>query len=184
MQSSVERWLPIFGWEGLYEVSSQGRVRSLDRVVAYKNGATRAWPSRILKPSQRGGYLRVQLSRPGNLVDRSVHDLVAGAFLGPRPEGLIVLHGKGGRHDNSVANLSYGTHAKNNGEDRIRDGTDLRGERNHRSTLTPEVVLYARAERAKGRSVRAIARELGRPYNSLWRAVAGHNWGWLSGPQG
>lgn len=122
-----ERWLPIEELRGLYAVSGQGRVRSLDRRVQDRNGRrTRLWRGQIIKPYvAANGYLQVRLSRDGvpAPVSRMVHRLVAEAFLGPCPVGMEVLHGPGGAQDNRVSNLSYGTHSQNM-FDKNRDGTD------------------------------------------------------------
>lgn len=100
MASTVENWRPVVGYEGLYEVSDLGRVRSLRR----------ARP-RILKPGRMsGGHLSVALGR-GN--SRTVHSLVMEAFVGPRPEGCEVRHLDGVHQHNSLGNLEYATRSRN-----------------------------------------------------------------------
>lgn len=138
----IERWLPVVGWEGRYEVSNLGRVRSLDRIiVAIVQGQPqrRRVKGRILKPSHSSGYGYAQLQLEKG-ARRYIHTLVAEAFIGPRPEGMEVRHGPGGRLDNRVSNLSYGTHAQNNGPDKVRDGTDHNGDRGPNAQLTWEQV--------------------------------------------
>ena len=136
----TELWLPVVGYEGLYEVSDQGRVRSLPR-----NGT----PGGIMRLCLRGRrgrkYLFVSLRYPGckTRKNASVHRLVAEAFIGPA-NGLIVLHGANGRSDNSVSNLRYGTH-KENCADKYRDGTEQTGTRNGANKLTEAQVLEIRA---------------------------------------
>lgn len=118
----VEKWRPIPGFESFYEVSDQGRVRSLDRVIVNKHGVPRRLPGRLLTPSATGhGYLVVKLSREGTSVTKTVHRQVLLAFVGPCPEGLEACHGPGGQKDNQLSNLRYGTHEENM-EDRRRDG--------------------------------------------------------------
>ncbi len=138
MQESLERWLPVVGYEGLYEVSSHGRVRSLDRL----DSAGRRVKGCILRPhSDKNGYQVVALCN-GRRNDRKIHQLVAAAFLGPCPEGMIVLHGENGL-DNSPSNLSYGTRSQNS-QDMKRDGTALQGERHPLAKLTATDVLSIR----------------------------------------
>ncbi len=62
-----EEWLPVAGWEGFYEVSDRGRVRSLERVVRRRNGSRYRVRERVLKPAVRAadGYMHVSLSRRG-----------------------------------------------------------------------------------------------------------------------
>lgn len=120
---SAESWLPVVGWEGSYEVSDLGRVRSVDRMVPLRGCLTRRAPGRIRKLSLNpSGYLQLCLRVPGTQRARTVHRLVAEAFLGPCPDEQEVRHGPGGTLDNRVANLCYGTSAENKA-DMVRDGT-------------------------------------------------------------
>jgi hypothetical protein len=115
----TEEWRDIPGYEGMYQVSDLGRVRSLDRVVPQKNGP-RKRKGRIIKPSvNTTGYYHVMLGRGASHL---VHTLVALAFIGSRPKGHDVRHGELGKLNNSVSNISYGTRTENN-NDRWRDGT-------------------------------------------------------------
>lgn len=99
-----EEWRPIPGYEGRYEVSSEGRVRSWAR----KDGPHLRRPS---TGDQR--YHSVTLCRDGRHEQRAIHTLVALVFIGPRPEGMEVRHLDGNSHNNRAANLTYGTHAEN-----------------------------------------------------------------------
>lgn len=62
-----EKWRPVAGWEGCYEVSDRGRVRSLARVVERRNGSCYRVRQKLLRPAVRGrdGYGHVSLSRRG-----------------------------------------------------------------------------------------------------------------------
>jgi len=169
-----ERWLPVVEYEGLYEVSDLGRVRSLRRWHA---------GSRVLKPGYDGSAAQVGLSREGRRRTFKVHILVARAFLGPCPDGQEVCHGPAGRRDNRLVNLSYGTHLKNNGEDKRRDGTLPVGVLNPRAILTDEIVRECRARAAAGEPCRALAREFGVGDTAMLRAVAGTTWRHVAQPQ-
>jgi hypothetical protein len=108
---SAERWLPIPGFEGRYEVSDHGLVRSLDRVQVNRLGRRRFWPGQMLKIQMTpNGYSKVCL---GGVNWRLVHRLVLTAFVGPCPDGMECLHGNDVRTDNRLANLSWGTHEEN-----------------------------------------------------------------------
>jgi len=106
-----EEWRPVVGYEGLYEVSDQGRVKSLPRTTGRRS------PEYVLTPKLHDSkklYLDVHLrDAAGRPHTRKVHHLVAEAFIGPRPPGQIVRHGLGGPSDNRLANLRYGTQAQN-----------------------------------------------------------------------
>jgi DNA-binding transcriptional regulator YhcF (GntR family) len=112
----VERWLPVVGYEGYYEVSDWGRVRSL-----HPQGRPRG---KFLRPSA-GTYLVVNLSKDHVRESWPVHRLVGEAFLGPLPPGMMTRHGPGGPYDNRLVNLSYGSAAEN-ADDQVRDGTAVR----------------------------------------------------------
>jgi hypothetical protein len=108
-------WRTISGWEGVYEVSDQGLVRSLDRWVAYSNGALRFTKGVQLKGTLGvRGYPRAALSAPGCRPKHyEIHVLVALAFIGPCPPGQEVRHKDGTRNNAALYNLEYGTPADN-----------------------------------------------------------------------
>lgn len=123
----AEEWRAIAGYEGIYEVSDQGRVRSLDRIGA--DG--RRWTSKLLKLGQYpSGHLYVGLFRDGKQKIFQVHRLVLEAFVGPCPEGMECCHGEGGPGDNRRENLRWDTHSSNM-RDRRRDGTDANVNKTH-----------------------------------------------------
>lgn len=106
-----EIWRSVVDYEGLYEVSNQGRIRSLlsdNRRILKQNPDTY-------------GYMGVNLCKSG-VKKHYTHVMVASAFLGPRPKGKQVCHGPAGIKINIVKNLSYGSSSEN-GLDRRRDGT-------------------------------------------------------------
>lgn len=117
----VEEWRAIPGFEGSYEVSSHGRVRSLDRIVLHKDGNQRRCTGRVLRPNRdTRGYLRVALSS-GRPVHR-IHVLVLEAFVGPRPPGGSACHSDGNQLNNHVSNLRWDTQSENI-NDAVRHGT-------------------------------------------------------------
>lgn len=113
-----EIWKDIRGWAGLYQVSSTGRVRSLRRRVPGKHGL--CWRrGYVLKTHTTTKYAVVALSYRSQVEHRNVHDLVARAFIGPRPRRREVCHGDDNGHNNRVSNLRYDTRS-NNALDRFR----------------------------------------------------------------
>lgn len=112
------------GYEGLYEVSDLGRVRSHDRMVhlgGVGNGGSFLKPGRILKPiPARWGRLQVRLCANGEQRPYQVHRLVMAAFVGPCPDGLRVLHWDDDPDNNQLSNLRYGTQSENM-HDRVRN---------------------------------------------------------------
>lgn len=135
----TEEWRPIVGFEGLYEVSDLGRVRSLDRLD--RLGRRRA--GILLRPGiASNGYPTVALQGRTHCV----HALVLTAFSGPA-EGRVCRHLDGDRRNSTLPNLAWGSAAENRA-DADRHGTSVRGEAYRNAKLTNET---ARAIRhAKG----------------------------------
>lgn len=108
-----EIWRPIAGYDGKYEVSNFGAVKTLSKMGGR---------SRLKTPPDRKGYPQVGLYGPGGKTDRKthrVHNLVAAAFIGPRPEGQQVRHLDGDAGKPWAFNLAYGT-AQQNFDDAVR----------------------------------------------------------------
>ena len=110
---SEEQWRDIAGYEGKYLVSSEGRIKSVDRVTRYSDGRTALIPGKALKPFHNHGYLRVNLSRENKRKNMLVHRIVAEAFV-PNPNGKPeVNHINGDKTDNKAANLEWVTGSEN-----------------------------------------------------------------------
>lgn len=110
----METWKDIPGYEGRYQVSDEGRVRSLDRpirVVCHGVEAVRIAKGKLLRPGRnKSGHVTVAIGK-GN--SRQVHQLVLEAFVSPRPAGCEVLHLNHNPADNRLENLRYGTRSEN-----------------------------------------------------------------------
>jgi hypothetical protein len=154
-QRDGEVWRAVGGYEGLYEVSSEGRVWSVPHEVeqvafggrlssfSYAGGIRAA-------DLNQGGYPALTLWRQGKPQKKfSVHDLVCTAFHGPRPAGLIVAHGNGIKTDNRAENLRWATPSENM-EDQRKHGTLIVGENHRAALLTEELVREIRASPLSG----------------------------------
>lgn len=184
---SVVQWLPVSGYEGVYEVSNVGDVRRCDGYHTRKR-ALKAAPN-------HHGYLNVSLSR--NCKGRTffVHKLVCEAFIGPRPDGMTINHKNGQKGDNRLENLEYVTHAENMRHAlRVLDviqPTRARGRKNG-SILKPEClargtevatakltemdVHQIRRMLASGMKQRDIAVKVGISQTQIWRVKVGLSW--------
>jgi len=108
-----EVWLPVPGWELAYEVSSYGRIRSLDRAESI-GMAVRSRRGCILKTRcGNSGYQQVHLHKMGKRKAASIHRLVCEAFHGPCPAGMEARHLNDVKHDNRAENLAWGTKSQN-----------------------------------------------------------------------
>lgn len=126
-----ECWLPVVGFEGVYEVSDQGRVRSLDRQVPHWRGGTQFSRGVVLRPVVKSsGRHFVTLSQGERRVQRSVHRIVAEAFLGSCPESLEVCHWNDDPSDNRLSNLRFDTHSANV-LDKVRNGIHHEANKTH-----------------------------------------------------
>jgi len=142
--SAREIWRDVPGWEGVYQVSCRGRVKSLERTCKARGGGTRVIPKRILKAAKDiHGYLTVSFSRDGIKKTYRVHCMICEAFIGVRPNEMEVRHLNGQRDDNRAENLVYGTHQENEA-DRVLHGTDGNGEKNVNAKLTADQVREIR----------------------------------------
>ncbi len=168
-----ERWLPIVGYEGRYEVSSYGRVRALFP-------SNRGPVGRIVGTGGDGRYLQVSLYRAdGSRRSVRVHVLVLTTFVGLRPDGLVTRHLDGNPTNNVLANLAWATQARNLA-DTIQHGTASRGERHGRARLREGDVHEIRSRVAHGESRVAIARRFCVSRQTVGDIVTGRRWAWLT----
>ena len=109
-----EEWRDVVGYEGLYQVSSEGRVKSLERKLSHWRGGERIQKERILKQSVvYGGYLRVCLSVDGKTKMLRVHRLVCEAFHKNPENKPEVNHINEDKTDNRACNLEWCTRREN-----------------------------------------------------------------------
>ena len=130
-----EIWKPIL--KGVYAVSDLGRVKRIARDY-------RSSPSGLLRLFRlRDGYLVVNMTVRGKRYRRSVHSLVALAFIGPRPDGKQINHINGRKTSNQYLNLEYVT-PQENSRHSVRTGLSPIGSRHHQTHLTERDVADIR----------------------------------------
>jgi hypothetical protein len=170
----VEEWRDVPGWEGEYQASSFGRVRSVARLVNYSDGRRRRYPDRLLTPQQLAdGRWKVSFWRNNQMENCLVSKAVALAFHGDRPTGCECRHLDGDHGNNRPSNLAWGTHVENEA-DKLGHGTRLLGERHFNAKLTEEDVRRIRASRDTAASE---ATRYGIHEMHVYRIRRGERWG-------
>lgn len=171
----TEVWKDIPGYVGLYQVSDQGRVKSLARYVVWKDREQYV-RERILRPSSSGAskYPHVTLNVDGEPNTFSVHVLVMLAFVGPCPAGMQVCHNDGNHTRSLLSNLRYDT-PKKNSADKPLHGTQIKGARVHTARLTALDVLQIR-KLTRINSYRHIAAQFGVSKSTVTDIIHRRSW--------
>ena len=140
-----EIWKPILGFQGRYEVSNKGRVRSLQYRGHEKVN--------VMKASKNyAGYHVVTLGKERK--QYRVHCLVLEAFVGARPDGMQGCHNDSDKNNNALSNLRWDT-PKGNASDR----EDICGEKNPNARLSNEKAAEIRLRRLNGETCTSLAKE-------------------------
>ena len=174
---TTEKWLPVRGYEGLYEVSDSGRVRRLP-------GSPKCIAGREIKAvcmRRRGGYMCVGLWKDGAGRMARLHRLVLDAFAGPIPDGHEGNHRDGDRQNNALANLEIVT-PRENIDHAMRAGLVSRGERSASAVLTEGIVhqileLYS----YRKISYKRLAARFGFRWEYVRDVITGRTWGHITG---
>lgn len=179
MDNHNEKWKSIVGYEGLYEVSDKGRVRSVDRELTYRTGKVVTYRGR-LKALSRGGwhrrYLTVHLTREGEHKRFLVHRLVAGAFIPNPSEKPFINHVDGNPQNNVASNLEWCTHQENM-DHAVHVGLTNKGEKHWNARLDEGMVKNIKQAHASGRvTQRAIAKRFGVSYQHVSDILLGKRW--------
>ena len=127
-----ERWKAVRNFEGEYEVSDHGRVRTVAHTVIRPNGSRYPVKSRLRKQkTTHTGHKSVILRKPGRTqVTRRVHTLVLEAFVSPRPDGMECCHNDGNPANNRLENLRWDTRSQNR-YDSVKHGTHPNASKSH-----------------------------------------------------
>jgi hypothetical protein len=156
----IEIWRAVPGYEGLYKVSSTGKVQRIGSLHPLKQG------------KNLQGRAQVTLSRDGVTVRYQVHRLMLEAFTGPCPEGMECRHSDGDHTHNVIGNLAWGTHTENM-QDKVKHGTHTSGETHPNAKLTEADV---KAIRASTGTYKAIASQYGVTTGAIQAVLTGRTW--------
>lgn len=178
-----EEFKPVVGYEGLYEVSNLGNVKSLSTTTITVTGHSRTTKEKLLKPGMNSrGYMFVALSKKGKVKYYLVHRLVAASFIKNPTKKRTVNHMDGDRTNNKLSNLEWTTHLENSRHARINgllDGNkqyleSLQVEKESRIKLTDQDVSYILTHAKKNGGTMnnaSLGRMLGVTRNTVGRIV-------------
>ncbi len=169
-----EIWKDIPGYEGRYQVSNLGNVKSLSRKI-YSSNQNRSFvfqtSERLLRPGKhdKGNHLSVVLNNPRRTF--MVHQLVLLAFVGNTPEGFVVCHNNGIATDNRLCNLRYDTQT-NNVLDVLHSGRAWK-------KLTEEDVEAIRFGSWCGITCSELGKMYGVCHQTISKVLSGRTFSWL-----
>lgn len=174
----IEWWLSVVGFEGKYEVSNLGRVRSLFKGSRFGSRPRKTPLLLTPQPNTGGGHLRVKLTKDGHTIGALVHVLVLAAFRGPCPEGQEGCHDDGDTANNVLGNLKWGTHAENM-QDMVRHGRSTKGERSGRARMSELQVRDMKLRLKSGQRRRQVAKDMKLDFSLVDNVARGRAWAWL-----
>lgn len=161
-----ERWRPIAGTDGWYEVSTLGQVRSW---VPDRNGAGRPDEPRLITPGANPrGYLEIKFSKRIGGGRRSLHRIVLETFVGPALPGFEACHLNHDKSDNRLSNLRWGTHVENMRQNRF---ASLQAKK-----LTSSDAIEIAGLLRAGETYTAIADRFGIAKGNVWSIATGRSW--------
>lgn len=180
-KAAIELWAWISGYEGFYEVSSFGLLRTW-RVKGNKQGVLRKEAAQMSPGKNSNGYRTVRLAKNKKATTLKIHSLVAETFIGPRPDGTEINHKDGCKTNNRVENLEYVTRSENQkhayrlGLKTVAVYEPDRGEDGSNAILTTDQVIEMRRLRKEGMLFRQLAKRFGVSFVCAWDAVKGKTW--------
>jgi hypothetical protein len=175
----MTKFKPIPGFEGLYDVSDSGVVRSL----SIRNKQANTPRIKELKQSDNGGYKRVTLQNNGEKRQLWVHRLVLLAFIGPPKDGEECAHLDGDPSNNHLSNLKW-CHKRENEDHKLKHGTRPMGDTQGSSKLKPADIEEIFAMRKAGNSLRFIANKFNVSNQNINLILQGKAWKHVSQARG
>lgn len=169
--SDVESWLPVAGFDGVYDVSDWGRIRTWRSF-----GRGRLTEPKVMSLLRhRSGYAYVNLQRAPIKKAGFIHRLVLEAFVGPCPAGMEACHADGDRMNSRLDNLRWDTREAN-AADRIRHGRAPRGTKVNLARLNDDQVADVLARLKTRESLASIAKSYGVGESTISAVAHGRTW--------
>ena len=175
LSEGMEQWLPVVGYLGHYEVSDCGRVRSVDRQVGSRWETSQSLKGQALTLAHET-YVRVSLSKGGEVKKTSVHRMVATAFLPPCPNDMNqVNHIDGNKHNNTASNLEWSNSSLNQLH-AYANGLSNWNYENRSTKLNPEKAVQIRDMDNLGYTQYDIARLFKIDQSTVSDVITGRSW--------
>ena len=175
-----EIWKDIKGYEGIYQISSFGRVKSMEREVGSRNNTRRLREKMLSQFLSSAGYPTVNLYKDSNLKASYVHRLISEAFI-PNPENKPqVKHIDGDKRNNDLSNLEWCT-IKENRNHAAQKGLAARGAQAGIAKLNRKAVLEIKALLKSGEKQKKIAKRFNVSICAINDINTGRTWSWLTG---
>lgn len=170
MKPKDERWAPVYGYEGLYEVSTCGRIRGL-----VYGGKKRRAPRIKTLQLNKNGYMVVVLWKNGKGKGHTVHRIVLTSFVSNQPSTVDACHINHNRLDNSLDNLKWGSRSENEQDKRAANRSAV-GDRNGQSKLTTKDVIHIRHLHKAGMRVKDIVKLTGHKQQNISAIINRKSW--------
>jgi hypothetical protein len=168
-----EIWKPIVGYEGFYDVSNMGKVRSYRVRGKVKTSGV---PQRILAHTKNNnGYFYISLWKNLESKKRYVHILVLETFNGPKPDGMEVMHVDGNQLNNNIDNLKWATHRQNMSD----PDSGICGTRQWMHILNEDKVREIRRLHSAGVPVKKIQAMYGMSFGGITSVIYRQKWRWV-----
>jgi hypothetical protein len=175
IEKMEEIWKDIEGYEGLYQVSNLGRVKSLDREVRYRNSFRNVKGAMLSLVSDKNGYLLIGLYKDGEAKTKTVHRLVAQTFI-PNPDNLpCVCHKDDNPSSNSSNNLFWGTY-QDNRDDCVNKDRQAKGNVSGMSKLIEKDIPEIWERLGEGESQISIAEYYNVEKSTIGFIKSGKSW--------
>lgn len=169
------KWSPVPGYEGIYEVSDTGLVRSLDRTICNVNGVKRFISGKLTTlNTDDNGRITVHLWKNNKSKTFRTYELVLLAFIGDKPIGHQVCHIDGNKLNNCLSNLKYGT-PKENIHDKKSHGT-FYPRRGKHLTAKDVIEIRKRVTGFKFSQIKHLAEEYNISSGALKNIFYGYTW--------
>lgn len=156
MNTEIEIWKDIPGYEGLYQCSNFGRIKSLSRWLRCKNGFRKSKEKIMNICKDKIGYCYLDLGKRNK---KLVHRLVAITFIDNTENKPCVNHKNGIKFDNMACNLEWVTYSENEKHSYSVLGKDIKGEKSHRHILKNEQVIEIKIRIKNGERNKDICKD-------------------------